>query len=248
MKIETSRVKAVIFDIDGTLSDSDNLMVERATESLKFLFFLSEDGRARLARWLVMAAESPGNFIYNLLDRLDLDAWMMRRVEQRQNKQIMTHAPDHQMIPGAHELLDALRPHFKLAVATARDEHTAMVFITHFKLAVYFDAIVTSQTTRYTKPRPDPLLHAAAEMGVPPENCLMVGDTTVDMRAAKRAGMQAAALLTGFGTESELRRAGADMIFNSPADLIDILAPDSQAGSTTGRPLTGDRKTSTRRP
>jgi len=227
VKIEASRIKAVIFDIDGTLSDSDDLMVERATDILKFLFFLSEGRRAHLARWLVMAAESPGNFLYDLLDRLDLDAWMFQRMESYQKKKKTTSEPEYRLIPGARDLLDALRPRFKLAVASARDERTAMGFITHFTLAAYFDVIVTSQTTRYTKPRPDPLLHAAAELGVPPENCLMVGDTTVDMRAAKSAGMQAAAQLTGFGTESELRRAGADIILDSPADLIDVLASES---------------------
>ena len=227
MKIETSRVRAVIFDIDGTLSDSDDLMVERAAEALQFLFFLTQDGRTRLARWLVMAAESPGNLIYAVLDRMDLDAWMIQRMERRLEKQKKTRPPVYRLIPGARELLDTLKPRFKLAVASARGEGTAMGFLTHFKLAAYFDAIITSQTTRYTKPHPAPLLHAADKLGVPAENCLMVGDTSVDMRAAKRAGMQAAAFLTGFGSERELRRTGADMVFNSPEELIEILNPEN---------------------
>ena len=227
MGLDAGRIQAVIFDIDGTISDSDDLMVERAAASLKFLFFLNPDRRMRLARWIVTSGETPGNFLYNLADRLELDAWVLRRVERRRQKWQGSPPPEYRLIPGARELLNALRPLYKLAVASARDERTAMAFIDHFELRDYFEVIVTSQTTRHTKPRSDPLLHAAAEMGVAPDNCLMVGDTTVDMRAAKRAGMQAIAFLAGFGTERELRREGADLILNTPAELIDILAPET---------------------
>ena len=170
MEIEASRVRAVIFDIDGTISDSDDLMVEKTAEALKFLFLLNADRRARLARWLVMAAESPGNFIYDLLDRMDLDAWMLRCMQRRRERLKETHEPAYRLIPGAQELLDSLRGRFKLAVASARDEETAMGFLSHFQLTPFFDVIVTSQTTRFTKLRPDPLLHAAKEIGVLPEH------------------------------------------------------------------------------
>jgi phosphoglycolate phosphatase-like HAD superfamily hydrolase len=86
-----------------------------------------------------------------------------------------------------------------------------------------FRVVVTSQTTRRTKPFPDPLLYAAEKLGLPPANCLMVGDTTVDMRAAKQAGMQAAGVLCGFGREKELRHAGADEIFPLTTDISRIL-------------------------
>ena len=51
----------------------------------------------------------------------------------------------------------------------------------------------------------------------------MVGDTTVDMRAAQLAGMQAVGVLCGFGTQRELLRAGANLILESPAELADLI-------------------------
>jgi phosphoglycolate phosphatase-like HAD superfamily hydrolase len=108
-------------------------------------------------------------------------------------------------------------------VASARNEKSSMAFIHQFNLAPFFRVVVTSQTTRRTKPFPDPLLYAAEKLGLPPANCLMVGDTTVDMRAAKQAGMQAAGVLCGFGRENELRRAGADEIFSLTTDISRIL-------------------------
>jgi phosphoglycolate phosphatase len=66
-------------------------------------------------------------------------------------------------------------------------------------------------------------LRAAQEKGIASENCLMVGDTTVDIRAGKAAGAQTVGVLCGFGTEKELRRAGADLILNHTYELMTVL-------------------------
>ena len=112
---------------------------------------------------------------------------------------------------------------YALGVVSARDERSSMAFINQFELGQYFGVVVTSQTCRYTKPFPHPLIFAADQLGIQPQNCLMVGDTTVDMKAAKLAGMQAVGVLCGFGREKELRRAGADMILPAAADLLKVL-------------------------
>jgi phosphoglycolate phosphatase len=87
----------------------------------------------------------------------------------------------------------------------------------------YFDAIVTGLSTHHTKPYPDPILFAANKMGVKPEACLMIGDTTVDMRAGKSAGAQTVGVLCGFGEEDELLRLGADVILKSTSELTGLL-------------------------
>jgi phosphoglycolate phosphatase len=60
-------------------------------------------------------------------------------------------------------------------------------------------------------------------MQVPPEACLMVGDTIVDIQAGKAAGAQTIGLLCGFGEEHELRRRGADMILSTTSELARLL-------------------------
>jgi len=90
-------------------------------------------------------------------------------------------------------------------------------------LPKYFDAVITGLSAKRTKPYPDPILLAAQKMGVKPEECLMIGDTTVDMRAGKSAGAQTVGVLCGFGEETELLRMGADYILNNTAELEDIL-------------------------
>ena len=60
-------------------------------------------------------------------------------------------------------------------------------------------------------------------MNIKPEECLMIGDTTVDIRAAKAAGAQSVGVLCGFGQENELRQSGADLILESTSLLADEL-------------------------
>jgi phosphoglycolate phosphatase len=57
-------------------------------------------------------------------------------------------------------------------------------------------------------------------MDILPEECLMVGDTTVDIIAGKLSGAQTAGVLCGFGSEEELRKAGADLILRTTPELV----------------------------
>ena len=216
-------VRAIIFDIDGTLSDSDDQMVARVAQLLQPLrFALSDEARRNAARWLVMAAESPGNFLYNMADRLSLDSFLIKQLDRASQKR-KQRIKKYWIIPGVVDMLEQFALRLPLAVVSARDEHSSLAFIHQFQLEPYFRVIVTSQTCEHTKPFPDPLLYAAREMQVAPENCLMVGDTTVDMRAARLAGMQALGVLCGFGTQRELLRAGAHEILDSTAQVLDLL-------------------------
>ena len=127
------------------------------------------------------------------------------------------------LVPGVGEMLKALSQTYPLGVVSARDERSSLAFINQFGFSELFKVVVTSQSVRHTKPFPDPMLYAAEKLNVPPGNCLMVGDTPVDMRAARLAGMQSAGVLCGFGREKGLRQAGANVILPSTADLLDAL-------------------------
>lgn len=222
-RLNPNQVRAIIFDIDGTLSDSDDQMVARVAQLLQPLrFALTDEARRAAARWLVMAAESPGNFLYNMADRLSLDSFLIRQLDRASQKR-KQRVKKYWIVPGVTDMLARAARRLPLAVVSARDEHSSLAFIDQFHLRPYFKVIVTSQTCEHTKPFPDPLLYAAREMGVVPENCLMVGDTTVDMRAARLAGMQALGVLCGFGTQRELLRAGAHALLDSTAQVLDLL-------------------------
>jgi HAD superfamily hydrolase (TIGR01509 family) len=127
---------------------------------------------------------------------------------------------------GARELLEAAVKHYPLSVVSARDARTTAEFLHQFSIRDHFGEVVTNLTCEHTKPYPQPVQHAAAAMQLSPDTCLMIGDTPVDILAGKRAGAQTVGLLCGFGTEGELRRAGADIILNDLRELHKLLIPE----------------------
>lgn len=226
-KIDPTRIKAVLFDVDGTLSDTDDHLVARISRRLKPLAWLFKDRDPRkFARRLVMAAETPGNFFYQVVDRLGIDKFFAkyykvlsaRRLAKKPSKERFW------LIPGVREMLEALSVDYPLGVVSARDELSTKEFLDHFELTAFFGVIVTSQTCQYTKPYPDPVIYAAQALGMAPEDCVMVGDTIVDIKSGKSAGAQTVAVLCGFGTEKELARVGADLILKTTPDIQSYLS------------------------
>jgi len=224
MTLDISRIRALCFDVDGTLSDTDDQFVQRLTRILQpmGLFFPGKDVR-RFARQVVMATESPGNYLLGLPDRLGFDHqlaalgdWIYRLGLGKGTNRFL-------LIPGVGEALTQLQRSYPMAIVSARGERSTRTFLEQFELTPFFQCIVTAQTCPHTKPYPEPIQFAAQQMGVPPHACLMIGDTTVDIFAGKAAGAQTVGVLCGFGEERELRRAGADMILPSTSGLTDIL-------------------------
>ena len=100
MALDAAKIQAVLFDIDGTLSDSDDQMMKQAEAVLKPLrLFLDEKKRQAAARWLVMAAESPGNTIYSLADRFNLDSLVIKLLDWRTRKR-KHRLKEYWLIPG----------------------------------------------------------------------------------------------------------------------------------------------------
>jgi phosphoglycolate phosphatase-like HAD superfamily hydrolase len=219
MSLDTKRIKALCFDVDGTLSDTDDLYVQKVKRFFPhFLFKKPEHAARRFIMWI----EAPGNALLGLADTLGLDDEMVAVINwlslhrKHSSKQFL-------LVPGVDELLKQLYGHYPMSVVSARDENGTMAFLEQYDLVKYFDAVVTGLSAPHTKPYPDPILLAAKKMNVAPENCLMIGDTTVDMRAGKSAGAQTVGVLCGFGEEPELKKMGADLILKDTPSLLDIL-------------------------
>jgi HAD superfamily hydrolase (TIGR01509 family) len=223
MSLDLPRIQALCFDVDGTLNDTDDQFVNKAAGYLWPLrFLLPGQDVMRAARRFVMWAEAPGNLLIGLPDRFGLDDnlaaladWLTRR-RPRPMRHFL-------LMPGVKDMLEQLKGRYPMAVVSARDEATTLMFLDEFGLRPYFDAVVTALTAPHTKPYPDPILYAAKTMGVSPESCLMIGDTTVDIRAGKAAGAQTLGVLCGFGEEAELRAKGVDQILETTAKLADLL-------------------------
>lgn len=219
MSLDLNRIKALCFDVDGTLSDTDDLYTQKVTRFFPRPLFKDP---ARSARRFVMWMEAPGNALLGLADTVGLDDEMVAVVHWLSLRR--KHSPKKfLLVPGVDEMLKQLHGRFPMSVVSARDERGTMSFLEQFGLVRYFDAVITGLSAPHTKPYPDPVLLAAQKMNVPPQNCLMIGDTTVDIRAGRSAGAQTVGVLCGFGEEAELKRMGADEVLQDTTKLLGLL-------------------------
>ncbi len=217
-------IEAIFFDVDGTLSDSDDQIIEEMVRRLRFLNFVWKDSsRHSFVRRSVSLAMTFFNNTYHLMDKLGIDDFIARVFLRKYKPEEEEQIQDFTLISGVEKMIEILHQRFKLGIITTRSETSVMRFLRRFSLGQYFDVIVHAQTCSYTKPFPQPLLYAAQKVQVPPEKCLMVGDTIVDILAGKAAGMKTVGVLCGFGTLKDLRKAAADLILSSPAEMLELL-------------------------
>lgn len=226
MGLDHNRIQAICFDIDGTLSDTDDVWSTQLARMMQpFARLFPRRDVLSLARRLVLATESPGNLAYTFFDWMGLDNEIGKLYNFLARRRIRPRSRNFQLMVGMDSVLRALAAHYPLAVISARDEMSALSFLDQFGLRPLFVCVATSQTCVHTKPFPDPLYWAAERLGVAPSACLMVGDTTVDIRMGRAAGAQTVGVLCGFGEEHELRRAGADEILSATNELGTLLNP-----------------------
>lgn len=218
--LDKDKVKAILFDLDGTLIDTDDQAVEVLARWLQRLHWPNPE---RAARRLIMAAETPGNTLITLIDVMGLDAplaafsdWLRRVLGLRKRT-------DFRIVAGVKEMLVVLHGRYRLAIVTSRSRADTQAFLDQYDLRDLFAALVTRESTWRIKPHPAPIRHAARLLDVPTERCVMVGDTTVDVKAARRAGAWAVAVLCGFGEREELERAGAHVILEHTSQLSSLL-------------------------
>ncbi len=215
-------IRGVLFDLDGTLADTDDTAINQAAARLGGLqrFFPGRDARPFLRR-LLMAAEGPMNWTLTQFDRVHLDdevfrlnAFQRRLFGHRQREEMA-------LIPGVDAALRHISAAYQVALVTTRDHETALHVVETHGLGACFHAIVSRSDVMYLKPNPEPVLLAAKRLGLAPADCVMVGDTVVDIRAGRAAGARTVGVLCGFGTRRELSR--ADVILESTADLAELL-------------------------
>lgn len=229
-QIKKNKVRAFLFDLDGTLLDSDDMAVERWATRLRPVAFLDRvyDSK-KLARRLIMALESPVNGLITLLDILGLDNLVLSMGERLNKLQAHQSPHRYRCVEGAIELIHELGQHYDLGIVTTRNHEDVQKFLQKFELEGVFKVIVTRQDVKRLKPHPESVRYAAKQLGILPEQCAMIGDTTVDMLAGKRAGALTVAVLCGFGERSELERLKPDLVLEITSQLPQHLTGPVQA-------------------
>lgn len=224
MPFDPARVRAILFDLDGTLADTDDAYLARAQTILGplRLVFPGRDPKPFL-RWALTTAIAPLNTLMGFPDVLGLDDELVR-VTNWLSERSGRHAKGHfVLMAGVDALLARLAAHYPLGIVTARPERGTHAFLRQYDLERYFRIVAHAQTAAHTKPYPDPVLWCAQQLGLAPAECVMVGDTAVDPLCGRRAGAQTVGVLCGFGARAELERAGADAIIPHTTHLPELL-------------------------
>jgi len=219
-------VESIVFDLDGTLVA---LRGRRGASAENGSGGVRQSG---LARRLWMATELPTNYLMMGLERSGLEPALRGLIDHGRRLKGVAASGSLDPIDGAAELLSDLAGRFRLGVITNRARRDALQFVRGAGFDRFLQVVTTRSDVWRLKPHPAPVLLTAEKLGVDVGGMLMVGDMPSDIHAARRAGARAVGVLSGFGTEAELKRAGAQVILPSVCELPSIIRDDDDRGET----------------
>jgi HAD superfamily hydrolase (TIGR01509 family) len=218
--LDLARIKAICLDVDGTLRKTDEQYIARVNTLLKPIRWVSRRNTLALARSLVTRFEDPVNKLFTVAEKLRVNRPLHKLVDVANPWRRRRARPDYyQTMPNIQTTLEKLSARYPLAVISVRGTVGTRHFLEQTGIAQYFALVASGQTARRSKPHPHQIYWLADQLGIEPRECLIVGDTTIDIRAGVAAGAQTVGVLSGFGKDMELREAGADLILPSIADL-----------------------------
>lgn len=208
--------KAIFFDLDGTLTDSGEGIINCATLALEH-FGLPVPSR-----------EEMGVFVGPPLDQTFMKFGVpedktQEAVDVFRSRYLVVGKFENTPYPGIHQLLEKLKTQgHRLFVATSKPETTALEVLYKFELAQYFEVIcgATMDGTRVHKA--DVIAYLLGKIGAP-ENILMVGDTEFDVIGAAAHGIKTIGVSWGYGKAAAMEQAGAMAIAHTMEELLALI-------------------------
>jgi HAD superfamily hydrolase (TIGR01509 family) len=214
-------IEAVIFDLDGTL----------ASFNLDYKTLRAEVKNYLQKRGVPASVLSNKESIFEMLKKAEIyfrNASKTDEVFVEVQKEALAIAEKYEMeaasstslLPGATETLKALkRMNLKVALCTINSQKATNYILQRFQIAGFFDVTVPRDMVRYVKPNPEHFELAIKKLGSHAEATVVVGDSGVDMQAAKESKTIAVGIPTGTATMQQLMSDGANYIITAIADL-----------------------------
>jgi HAD superfamily hydrolase (TIGR01509 family) len=214
-------IKAVVFDLDGTLA---NFNLDYKTVRTLVKDYLTKKG----VPMSLLSLEEP---VFEMLRKTEDWARGSGKpdefIEEIQREALTTTegyeleaASTTNLMPGVVDTLQALKAMgLKIGLCTINSAKSAARILERFGIAALFDVTVTRNQVRHVKPDPEHLEAALRILSVFSEETLVVGDSRVDMQSAKALGAIAVGLPTGVSTLEQLMASGADYVVTSMVDL-----------------------------
>jgi pyrophosphatase PpaX len=210
------RYSTVLFDLDGTLIDSGEIILASFRHATKTVL-------EREIPDEVLAAAVGGSNIYDQMRAFDEERVdELVRVYREHNEPLHD---DLVAFEGIERVLERLRSEERrLGIVTAKRRRTVDLAFAMLPLEEFFGAVVTSEQTEHHKPHPEPVLLALDLLGSEADEAAFVGDSPFDMGAGKAAGVFTVGVSWGkIHPVERLLETGADVVVHSPQELLDVL-------------------------
>ncbi|MBC7130004.1 HAD family hydrolase [Candidatus Bathyarchaeota archaeon] len=214
-------VKAVIFDLDGTIVEFNIAYKELRTEIRNLLTY----------RGVPVSLLSINDSIFEMLNKTEIfmknNGASKQQIADVKNEALKIAekyeweaAKTLGLKPGALETLKALRNMgLKIGLCTINGEKTVNYILTKFRIGSFFDAVVTRDHVTNIKPHSEHLNAVLEALEAKPEEAVMIGDSVLDVKSARELKVIAVGLPTGPFTEEDLIKAGANYIITSITDV-----------------------------
>lgn len=211
--------KTVLFDLDGTIANSFPGIANGILYALDKLSIPAPE-REELKCFVGPPLFDQFKAFFKMNDKTANEAVKLYR-EYYSKTGIYEQTP----IDGAEELFKSLREmNITVCLATCKPLPFAERIIEYFGFESYFKALFGASFDGSVNTKRQVITLALNGTGTAPEDCLMVGDRKYDVEGAHECGVKCAGVLCGFGTNSELRDAGADFIVPVLGDIIQIVS------------------------
>lgn len=213
-------IRAVIFDLDGVLVDSE----PNYLESERIL--LGRHGITFTAEMKVpYIGMSTKEMLEHVKNEFGLTTALVTLLEEKNAIYLQLAAEHTQVNAPMRDLVQLLREHgYPLALASGSSPAAIDVVLSHAGLGAAFDVVVSAEAVRRGKPEPDLFLAAATRLGVQPAACVVIEDSGYGVTAARRAGMRCIAIPYGDTLAMGGAFAEADLLLSGPMANIDALS------------------------
>lgn len=212
-----NNIELVVFDLDGTLVESDKtifLSMEKTLEDLGLKINISHQDFKKYIGWHFKDIFADLN-----IDVVDMEEYL-KIYKSYYNNLLDTSF----LYPRVEEILLYLaQKKYKIALVTTKMQEQADIILAHFKLDKYFDYICGRRDGLAHKPSPEPLLLVCNSMNVKPENTIMVGDTEMDIQCGKNANSKTLGVTYGYRSKEFIENQKPDAIVSSLIEIKNIL-------------------------
>ncbi|MEW8993543.1 pyrophosphatase PpaX [Clostridium sp.] len=208
-------IKAILFDLDGTIIDTNELILTSFNYVLNNYLGLN-----------IRKEEIVESFGIPLKDVMD--HYAKERAEELVDEYIRYSLESHDKYIKSYDhveegLIKLKNKGFKLAIVTSKRRGTALRGLNCFDLEKYFDVIITPEDSKKHKPDGEPVLKACEVLKVKPEETIMVGDSHNDILCGKNAGSKTCLVnYTALNVE-KIKAYNPDFIIDKIEDLIDLI-------------------------